>query len=55
MNQHKIKRLGIISALHEEQEGLVQAMEGAATLNHGMRDYCLGRLWGIDAVLGRPD
>ncbi|WLI89054.1 5'-methylthioadenosine/adenosylhomocysteine nucleosidase [Massilia sp. R2A-15] len=50
MNHHKIKRLGIISALHEEQEGLVQAMEGLATVTHGMRDYAVGRLWGIDAV-----
>lgn len=50
MNPHKIKRLGIISALHEEQEGLVQAMEGAATVLHGMRDYSIGQLWGIDAV-----
>jgi adenosylhomocysteine nucleosidase len=50
MNHHKIKRLGIISALHEEQEGLVQAMEGPATVLHGMRDYSVGRLWGIDAV-----
>jgi adenosylhomocysteine nucleosidase len=50
MNHHKIKRLGIISALHEEQEGLVQAMHGAATVNHGMRDYSVGQLWGIDAV-----
>ncbi len=50
MSLHKIKRLGIISALHEEQEGLVQAMEGPATLKHGMRDYSVGRLWGIDAV-----
>jgi adenosylhomocysteine nucleosidase len=50
MNQHQIKRLGIISALHEEQEGLVQAMEGPATVVHGMRDYSVGRLWGIDAV-----
>ena len=50
MNQHKIKRLGIISALHEEQEGLVQAMKGPATVLHGMRDYSVGQLWGIDAV-----
>lgn len=50
MNHHQIKRLGIISALHEEQEGLVQAMEGLATVTHGMRDYATGRLWGIDAV-----
>jgi adenosylhomocysteine nucleosidase len=50
MDQHKIKRLGIISALHEEQQGLVQAMDGAATVIHGMRDYAVGQLWGIDAV-----
>jgi adenosylhomocysteine nucleosidase len=50
MNHHKIKRLGIISALHEEQEGLVQAMQGPATVVHGMRDYTVGQLWGIDAV-----
>ena len=50
MNQHQITRFGIISALREEQQGLVQAMDGAATLMHGMRDYTVGRLWGIDAV-----
>jgi adenosylhomocysteine nucleosidase len=50
MNTHKIKRLGIISALQEEQEGLVQAMEGPATVAYGMRDYTVGQLWGIDAV-----
>jgi len=43
-------RLGIISALHEEQAGLVEAMEGPATASHGMRDYTLGKVAGIDAV-----
>jgi adenosylhomocysteine nucleosidase len=43
-------RLGIISALHEEQQGLVEAMERPYKLIHGMRDYCVGRLWEIDAV-----
>ncbi len=43
-------RLGIISALHQEQEGLVEAMEGATTHLHGMRQYTQGSLWGIDAV-----
>lgn len=43
-------RLGIISALHEEQRGLVEAMEGPATASHGMRDYTLGKVAGIDAV-----
>lgn len=43
-------RLGIISALHEEQHGLVEAMQGAATALHGGRVYTMGKLWGIDAV-----
>jgi len=43
-------RLGIISALHEEQHGLVEAMQGAATAIHGGRVYTMGTLWGIDAV-----
>ncbi len=43
-------RLGIISALHEEQAGLVEALQGPATLIHGRREYFLGQLWGIDAV-----
>ena len=43
-------RLGIISALQQEQAVLVEAMEGAATLVHGSRDYTTGTLFGIDAV-----
>ena len=43
-------RLGIISALHEEQQGLVEAMQGPAKLIHGMREYTAGRIAGIDAV-----
>jgi adenosylhomocysteine nucleosidase len=43
-------RLGIISALQEEQQGLVEAMQGPATLIHGMRTYTAGRIAGIDAV-----
>lgn len=43
-------RLGIISALQEEQEGLVEALQGPATLVHGMRTYTTGTLWGCDAV-----
>jgi adenosylhomocysteine nucleosidase len=43
-------RLGIISALQEEQQGLVEAMQGAATLTHGMRGYTAGRIAGVDAV-----
>jgi len=43
-------RLGIISALHEEQAGLVEAMEGPAKLIHGKREFWVGQLWEIDAV-----
>ncbi|QYF95192.1 5'-methylthioadenosine/adenosylhomocysteine nucleosidase [Massilia sp. PAMC28688] len=43
-------RLGIISALDEEQHGLVEAMQDPATLIHGMRTYTSGRLAGVDAV-----
>lgn len=43
-------RLGIISALAEEQLGLVEAMRGPAKLIHGMREYWAGTLWEIDAV-----
>jgi adenosylhomocysteine nucleosidase len=43
-------RLGIISALYEEQQGLVEAMESPSRLVHGMREYFIGQLWKIDAV-----
>jgi adenosylhomocysteine nucleosidase len=43
-------RLGIISALHEEQQGLVEAMQSPYKLMHGMREYWGGTLWEIDAV-----
>jgi adenosylhomocysteine nucleosidase len=43
-------RLGIISALHEEQQGLVDAMQRPYKLIHGMREYWAGKLWEIDAV-----
>ena len=50
MKSHTKMRLGIISALHEEQQGLVEAMQGPQRRSHGMRDYTLGTLWNIDAV-----
>lgn len=43
-------RLGIISALHQEQAGLVDIMEGAQTTRIGMRDYVTGKLWDKDCV-----
>jgi len=49
-NSTKKMRLGIISALAEEQHGLIDAMQNSVKLAHGMRDYTAGTLWGIDAV-----
>jgi adenosylhomocysteine nucleosidase len=43
-------RLGIISALHQEQAGLIDSMHPAKTTNRGMRNYVSGNLWGIDSV-----
>jgi adenosylhomocysteine nucleosidase len=43
-------RLGIISALHQEQAGLIEAMSTPQTLRIGMRDYVSGNLWGKDCV-----
>jgi adenosylhomocysteine nucleosidase len=43
-------RLGIISALAEEQQGLIEAMESPYKLIHGMREYTTGNLWKIDSV-----
>jgi adenosylhomocysteine nucleosidase len=47
---HPPIRLGIISALSQEQVGLIDSMESASSLVRGMRDYVAGNLWGIDAV-----
>lgn len=43
-------RLGIVSALHQEQAGLFDLMEERQTHHAGMRDYVHGRLWGVDCV-----
>jgi adenosylhomocysteine nucleosidase len=43
-------RLGIVSALHEEQAGLIEAMQGVSTTTRGMRQYTEGNLWGLDCV-----
>ena len=43
-------RLGIISALAEEQHGLIEALESPYKHVHGMREYTTGKLWEIDAV-----
>jgi adenosylhomocysteine nucleosidase len=43
-------RLGIISALQEEQTGLIAQMQDMKTVRRGMRDYIQGNLWGIDCI-----
>jgi adenosylhomocysteine nucleosidase len=43
-------RLGIVSALHEEQAGLIAQMRGTKTTTRGMRDYIHGNLWGIETI-----
>jgi len=43
-------RLGIISALQQEQAGLIDAMQNAHASRIGMRNYVEGSLWGTDCV-----
>lgn len=43
-------RLGIVSALQQEQHGLIQAMTNPNTVSRGMRSYTVGKLWEIDTV-----
>lgn len=49
MSTHPI-RIGVISALREEQAGLIDIMQDPITTTRGMRDYVSGRLWGIECV-----
>ena len=46
----QITRLGLVSALHQEQAGLIETMQDVHTVTRGMRDYVTGKLWGIDTV-----
>jgi adenosylhomocysteine nucleosidase len=48
--ERKTQRLGIISALQEEQAGLITQMRDAQIITRGKRDYVQGELWGIDCV-----
>lgn len=43
-------KLGIISALHEEQQGLVEALQWRRRVVHGMREYWTGQLGAVEAV-----
>ena len=48
-------RLGLISALHQEQAGLIDAMTDITVETRAMRDYTAGKLWDTEVVcvLGR--
>jgi adenosylhomocysteine nucleosidase len=43
-------RLGIISALQEEQAGLIAQMRDVKTEMRGKRAYFHGNLWGVDCI-----
>lgn len=51
LSARKKTRFGIISALAEEQEGLIQAMQNPTRHLHGMRTYTTGTLWNVDTVI----
>ncbi|WP_449371618.1 5'-methylthioadenosine/adenosylhomocysteine nucleosidase [Thiomonas sp.] len=44
-------RMGVVSAIAQEQQGLLESLQQARRVRHGSRDYTLGRLWGRDVVL----
>ncbi|MCG2585222.1 5'-methylthioadenosine/adenosylhomocysteine nucleosidase [Massilia sp. TS11] len=43
-------RIGIISALFEEQEGIVDDIVNKSVVVHGKREYTCGQLWGCEVV-----
>lgn len=43
-------KLGLISAMAQEQAGLIDSMQDPRTVNRGMRDYVVGKLWDTDCV-----
>ena len=43
-------KLGLISAMAQEQAGLIDGMQNQQTVNRGMRDYVQGRLWDTECV-----
>ncbi|MGA8008139.1 MAG: 5'-methylthioadenosine/adenosylhomocysteine nucleosidase [Thiomonas sp.] len=44
-------RLGIVSAIEQEQRGLLDALDQPRHKRHGKRDYTHGALWGREVVL----
>ncbi|WP_298290413.1 5'-methylthioadenosine/adenosylhomocysteine nucleosidase [Thiomonas sp.] len=45
------RRLGVVSAIAQEQAGLLDALQQPRRVRHGNRDYALGRLYAHDVVL----
>lgn len=43
-------RLGIVSAMQQEQDGLIEQMTDTRIEQRGMRDYICGQLWGQPVV-----
>lgn len=43
-------KLGLISAMAQEQAGLIDGMQNPHTDHRGMRDYIQGRLWDTECV-----
>jgi adenosylhomocysteine nucleosidase len=43
-------RLGLISALHQEQAGMIDQFQDLQTVTRGMRNYFTGSLWGLECV-----
>ncbi|TFW04699.1 5'-methylthioadenosine/adenosylhomocysteine nucleosidase, partial [Oxalobacteraceae bacterium OM1] len=43
-------RLGLISALQQEQHGLVDSLQSLQKEQRAMREYAVGKLWGMDCV-----
>lgn len=42
--------IGLISALHQEQDGLIEKMQDPQTIRCGMRNYVKGKLWETDFI-----
>lgn len=42
--------LGLISALKQEQTGIINVMQDSRLVSRGMRDYVTGKLWDIDCT-----
>lgn len=47
---HSTPRIGLISALHQEQTGLIEQMQDRESYTRGMRDYTMGSLLGMECV-----